>query len=135
MNLAGYPQTETEFEMSYSTNPVLDQIRHSEALDKQTAQLVGLAKHYSQVINDTFTKDVRSVPASKLQVPYVSGDGRLVYQPLADAATDLLVFGKPRDLLMAVLEQSNCPHVEALRKAMADDYIGMWAAEIAEVAV
>lgn len=66
-------------------------------------------------------------------VPYVNGSGRVVYQSIAEAATDAITDGEPQEAFMAVLAGSDCPLVQKLRDALVKDYTYLHADEVAEV--
>ena len=117
----------------YSTDPVRDAARYFDAKDAADANSLAAYLHYSQEIRDILTKQIRHT--TKLCLPYAKAEGfGIAYQPIEDVVTDQVSFGKPLAALMTVLEKSDCPHVAALREAIAANYIRMNADRIAEAA-
>jgi hypothetical protein len=105
----------------YSTDPVRDAERHMALRDKLDAQRQAAQQTYREEIAAIF-KGMRTHPVCWLTLPSIGIDDQLERMPLQDAITDSLTFGKPVEVLMRVLQLSDCPHVEALRLAIEKDY-------------
>ena len=118
-------------------DPVQHEIHHTERLDALNKRLAEAEANAAAQIREIFLKDVRQVPANRLNVPvasYMTGTLRVVYLPLSEAVADAVSSGKPLDALMEVLSKSDCPHVQAFRSALAEDHIQRNASELAEAA-
>lgn len=91
----------------------------------------------ADLIIDTITKTVRTVPYQVLSVPYVknSRDGSAVIAayPLAEVFSDYGTEPKLMAALMAVIEKSDCPFVAAYRLAVAERFADANADEVEEM--
>jgi hypothetical protein len=80
---------------------------------------------------ETLTKDVRKISVSSLSLDYVRtvhDKTHDVYKTViakysaAEAIEDYLGYDKPLAALFEVIEKSDCPHVAALRLAIAEEF-------------
>lgn len=109
--------------MSYSTDPIKDAYRHTAKVDAETMALELITRHYASIINDVMMKGVRLMDHHVLSLPYTIGIGtELAQMPLAEAVEMEVSAPTVLAALMRVLAESDCPHVEALRQAIADDF-------------
>jgi hypothetical protein len=80
------------------------------------------------------TKDVHGRPqeAVYLDLPYCDYKGRAKTTNVHEAVAELLAdFQKPvREAMFKVLEESNCPHVQALRSVMCSQWVRSHADEL-----
>lgn len=113
--------------------PVADVNHHYSAMAAESARAHANTLHYTAMIRDTLTKHIRV--AANPSLPYPKNTGGVGYLPVEDVVTDEVCFGAPLDALMAVMVKSDCPHVAALRKAIADSYISSTVDLIAEAAL
>ena len=118
-----------------STDPVADADSHFDKMAQENEAFSLAEKRVSDEIMELFTKTVRQVSHKHLVAPWVTYRPAVTvkYQPLSEAAADLVSYGAPRDALMDVIAGSDCPLVAALRVAMAKDYIKNNASNIAGV--
>lgn len=73
---------------------------------------------------------VRPVYVRRGQTP---GRDMAVEQSMAEAVHETLEYDDVLAVLMTVLEHSQCPHVVALRKAIAEKYARTWAGALADL--
>jgi hypothetical protein len=107
--------------------------------DKELNQFYGTDKGHEihDLIQDTITKTVRTVSHRALSLPYVqyldfSGRHVVKTNTLQEIFADSVCYPKAIDALMVAIEKSDCPHVAAFRKAVADLYADQWADEVDE---
>ena len=84
-------------------------------------------------ITDAFCREIRLTPVSRMTV-ITEGAGQIRRIPMADAI-DLATNGysPSEQARIDVLENSDCPRVEAWRRAMAVQHIADHAEDIAEI--
>lgn len=85
---------------------------------------------------EVITKTVRDVPSINLSLPYVKYDpnfAKVATMPFAEVVTEYGTDPKPLAALLAVIEKSDCPLVEAFRQALAERYADAWANDVREV--
>lgn len=117
----------------YTSNPVADAERYYDALDAEAEAIERKEIEVGKEIRDVLTKHIRMT--ARLTLPSVSFKlSRVSHVDAKDVISDEIAYGKPFDALMLVLQKSDCPHVAALREAIAESYIESNAADIAEVA-
>jgi len=91
----------------------------------------------ADLIVDTITKTVRTVPYQVLSVPYVknnsNGTAAIAAYPLVEVFSDYGTEPKLMSALMAVIEKSDCPFVAAYRKAVAERFADSCADEVEEL--
>jgi hypothetical protein len=107
---------------------------YSEALDEEAARLEAQAR---QDIRDAFAV-ITKMPAKLIALPYVTsknGQLRVASMSMDKAAVDLLGEGECQPELLAVLKDSQCPLVQALRDAMCKQWEDSNAYQIAEVSL
>lgn len=122
--------------MSYSTDPIKDAYRHTAKVDAETMALELITRHYASVINGVLTKSIRQMDHQVLSLPYTIGMGTELAQMPVGEAVEMEV-SEPTVLaaLMRALAESDCPHVEALRQAIADDFSETFAVLCARAAL
>jgi hypothetical protein len=90
-------------------------------------------------IETAFTVLLTQHPAKTLAVPCASFSGGIILREkgvwLTEAITDTVQSGNVDAEMIAVLEKSTCPHVAALRLAMAKKWAYDNASEVAECRV
>lgn len=78
---------------------------------------------FHEVLRTSFLLGLTGQP---VQLPYVryssAGEGRVVRQPMADAIAETLEHATVHEALRAVLQDSRCELVRALRLQMAERY-------------
>ena len=88
-------------------------------------------------IIETLTQTIRTVPASKLGLPYVKSESgyrtKLALYPIAEVLADYGTDSKPLEMLLMALEKSDCPLVASYRLALAERYADAWADDVEEV--
>ncbi len=88
-------------------------------------------------IIETLTQTIRTVPASKLGLPYVKSESgyrtKLALYPITEVLSDYGTDKKPLEMLLAVLEKSDCPLVAAYRLALAERYADAWADDVEDL--
>lgn len=104
----------------YSSDPALDAARHFDRLDLQDAAYEQACQDRMADIVGLFTKVALTKPADQIQLPEPGRfkGGRTV----ASEACELLDYERPGAALMAVLKDSKCPLVAAMREAMGQQY-------------
>lgn len=117
----------------------LDAIEHADHIgamqDSLRSRQIKAEKHAESEIRKLLTETVRKVDSKRLSLPFpIVRNGGLVIAALDmdEAIADTVSSGKPLGALLAVFANSECPHVAALREAVAADYIRRNAAEIGE---
>lgn len=116
----------------YTSNPVADAERYYDALDAEAEAIERKEIEVGKEIRDVLTKHIRMT--ARLTLPSVSFKlSRVSHVDAKDVISDEIAYGKPFDALMLVLQKSDCPHVAALREAIAESYIESNAADIAEL--
>jgi hypothetical protein len=116
-----------------TTDPVYDADQHGAAQDAHTSEFDKQEAYYTAVINEALLKTIRTAKHETICLPYGGSNNKIQYSPLAEVVSDTLCYGKPLAALLAVLKDSDCPHVQALRQAIAADYISShvtWLAEL-----
>lgn len=115
----------------------LDAVRHADHIgdmqDSLLARQIQAEQHAAAEIRELLTVTVRKVSPKRLSLPLpLVRNGGLIVTALdmSEAIADTLTNGKPLEALLAVFANSECPHVAALREAVAADYIDRNAAEI-----
>lgn len=104
-------------------DPVAHADRHGALADRADAQREASKRMYEAEITQIFTVGIRMFPAKWLKVSGIAANKSGIEQvPLQDAVADLLSFGKPLEVLMQVLQRSDCDMVQELREALAADY-------------
>ena len=87
---------------------------------------------------ETITQTLRKVSSMNIGLQYVkyesNGSARIAIYPLCEVVTDYGADPKPLAALMAVLEKSDCPLVQAYRVALAERYADAWADDVEEFA-
>ena len=87
---------------------------------------------------ETITQTVRKISSKNIGLQYVknesNGSARIAIYPLNEVVTDYGADPKPLAALMAVLEKSDCPLVQAYRVALAERYADAWADDVEEFA-
>lgn len=107
--------------------------------DKELASFYGKDKPHAvtDLIVDTITKAVRTVPYQVLSVPYVKhnrdGSAVIAAYPLVEVFSDYGTEPKLMAALMAVIEKSDCPLVAVYRKAVAERFADSCADEVEEM--
>jgi hypothetical protein len=86
----------------------------------------------AEEIRSVFLREVHAVNPAHLTLPLVTGNGKVSRIDLQEAVGDMLGYEAPMASLLRVLKFSMCPEVEALRKAMAEQYVEMQAGEIGQ---
>ena len=90
----------------------------------------------ADLIVDTITKTVRTVPYQVLSVPYVkhtATSASIASYPLVEVFSDYGTEPKLMAALMAVIEKSDCPLVAAYRLAVAERFAEANAEEVEEL--
>ena len=116
-----------------TTDPVYDADQHGAAQDAHASDFDKQEAYYTAVINEALLKTIRTAKHETICLPYGDGNYKIQYSPLAEVVTDTLCYGKPLAALLAVLKDSDCPHVQALRQTIAADYVSShvtWLAEL-----
>lgn len=120
----------------------LDAVRHADHIgdmqDNLLARQIQAEQHAAKEIRELLTVTVRKVSPKHLSLPLpLWRNDRLVIasMEMGEAIADTLTNGKPLDALLAVFANSECPHVAALREAVAADYTDRNAAEIGNAVV
>lgn len=124
--------------MSYSSDPVLDAARYEEKRAAEVGDYNRRLDYAHEVIKSAFCVEIRKPDIKHLTVPAVhyyrlASEPHVRYLPVREVIADEMSCGTPLDALMEVLNKSDCPHVAALRKAIADSYAASNADELAEV--
>jgi hypothetical protein len=120
--------------MSFESELRADADRYS-AMCVAGEELAAAEAEVTDEIVEAFTVTLTKMPAKALAVPTTDRDGwKEVSEPMVDAITDT-ISGYVDAELFAVLEKSACPHVAALRLAMAKSWASRNAADVAGVRV
>lgn len=117
--------------MSYSNDPVKDADRYYDNLERESELIAREERAVREEIMDTLTKQIRT--ATNLTVPVVMFTKPLISQvAIADVIKDEIGYGKPFNALMQALQNSDCPLVAEIRKAIAESYADGNALDIAQ---
>jgi hypothetical protein len=102
--------------MSYSSDPVLDEMRHSDAQDASTERLVIEKELAKQEIANQFLL-IERLPLAQITLPAVVNT-RVVSVPMSEALLELIQEGEVDALLLKVLQDSPCALVAQLRAGL-----------------
>ena len=119
--------------MSISTLENAGSVRALGAIDDFSDEYQSACVDADQEISDAFGR-LTKVPAERITVPAVGWDGttRIVEVPIRSAIADMLMDRQCEMEVQNVLEQSQCPIVASLRRALARKWSDMHTANIAE---
>lgn len=116
--------------MSYSTNPVADADRFFDVLDTLNDSAARASEQFTE---DTRKAFAEAYKGGMTMVEWVQRfPGAIRSQPTREAFYEELDYLIPQQALWKVLQESNCPLVAQLKKAVEDSYIERWAGEIGE---
>jgi hypothetical protein len=104
-------------EMSYSSDPVLDEMRHSDAQDASTERLVIEKELAKQEIANQFLL-IDKLPLAQITLPAIGHSTREVRIPMSEALLELIHEGEVDALLLKVLQDSPCALVAQLRAGL-----------------
>ena len=126
--------------MSYETELRADADRYSDM--RNAGEELAAAEHQvREEIRIAFTVTLLKYSSKVLAVPAVDYHERIGQMPrevgttVAEAITDTVQGGEVDDELLAVLDHSSCPHVQALREAIAASWAKRNAADVASCRV
>jgi len=125
--------------MSYESELRADADRYSDMCNAGE-ELAAAEAQVRDEIERAFTVTLLKYPAKALAVPSTKFRtcGQMLQEiavPLDEAITDTVEGGEVNDELMAVLDHSSCPHVQALRKAIAKSWVRRNASDVADCRV
>lgn len=93
-----------------------------------------IERQVTEEVRRVFVDSIRIAYAKDLSLPTARSGGTVEFrEPLVDAISDRVAYGKPLAALVRVLESSDCPLVQKLREALAADYAYSNAADVAQV--
>lgn len=121
-----------------STDPVQDADDHFAAQDAHTKRIRELEEMYREQIMDVFTKHIRTVSVDNLSVPIIDNHSSSIAKKSELLLTDAIFEVINGDIksctrLLRVLEKSDCPYVQKLRKSLGKNHADSWAPELAEL--
>lgn len=119
--------------MSYEPELRADADRYSD-MANEAQNLAAAEKQVREEIRIALCVTLLKYPAKALSVPSVDfrlSNMREVGTSVAEAITDTVQDGSVDDELLAVLDHSSCPHVQALREAIAAKWAKTHAYEVA----
>jgi hypothetical protein len=113
--------------MSYSTDPVSDADRHTDAQDAFTERLDAEIASVTEDIQKAFSEQCMD-----LHLPVCKGEAPTCAE---DEALGLLSYPKLEGKLKQVLMHSTCRLVKQLREQMAEKYADLWVEDIAKTRI
>lgn len=117
--------------MSISTMDSLDTVRALDAMNARQERIEAAERAFIECTRTAFADSYKGGMTMVEWLQYANGP-RVRTQPTREAFYEELDYLGPQLALWKVLDESKCPLVAELKKAVEDSYIKRWASEIGE---